>query len=247
MGLDEDEEDIPTTVPGNALVVDPKLPFRPLTKFGNTFLNRFQCSKQRNKLLSEITLIDTPGILSGEKQTTERGYDFVEVLEWFAGRVDLVLLLFDAHKLDISDELRRAIQALSRWDEKIRIILNKVRECNVFVVLIFLLGKADGVDTQQLMRVYGALMWSLGKVLTCPEVPRVYIGNIDQSEAYIPTVDQSEACILTVDQSGSWWDKQLRYTDSRSLFEREEQDLFRDFRDMPRGAALRWETEDLKK
>ena len=103
------------------------------------------------------------------------------------------------------------------------------------------------MDTQQLMRVYGALMWSLGKVLTCPEVPRVYIGNIDQSEAYITTVDQSEACILTVDQSGSWWDKQLRNTDSRSLFEREEQDLFRDFRDMPRGAALRWETEDLTK
>ena len=36
------------------------------------------------------------------------------------------MLLFDAHKLDISDELRRAIKALARWDEKIRIILNKV-------------------------------------------------------------------------------------------------------------------------
>ncbi len=31
-------------VPGNALVVDPKKQFRPLTKFGNAFLNRFQCS-----------------------------------------------------------------------------------------------------------------------------------------------------------------------------------------------------------
>ena len=126
-----------------------------------------------------------------------RGYDFVEVLSWFAERVDLVLLLFDAHKLDISDELRRAIQALARWDEKIRIVLNK----------------ADGVDGQQLMRVYGALMWSLGKVLTCPEVPRVYIG--------------------------SWWDGQLRHDQLRPLFQVEEQDLFSDLRALPRGATLR--------
>ena len=40
LGLGEEEDPTPTTVPGNALVVDPKLPFRPLTKFGNSFLNR---------------------------------------------------------------------------------------------------------------------------------------------------------------------------------------------------------------
>ena len=33
------------------------------------------------------------------------------------------------------------------------------------------------IDEQQLMRVYGALMWSLGKVLNTPEVPRIYIGS----------------------------------------------------------------------
>lgn len=33
------------------------------------------------------------------------------------------------------------------------------------------------MDQQQLMRVYGALMWSLGKVFRSPEVCRVYIGR----------------------------------------------------------------------
>lgn len=75
-------------------------------------------------------------------------------MEWFAERVDRIILLFDAHKLDISDEFRRSIEALKGHDDKIRIVLNK----------------ADMVDHQQLMRVYGALMWSLGKVLQTPEV-----------------------------------------------------------------------------
>ena len=53
------------------------------------------------------------------------------------------------------------IEALHPHDDKIRIVLNK----------------ADMVDGQQLMRVYGALMWSLGKILATPEVARVYAGE----------------------------------------------------------------------
>lgn len=34
----------------------------------------------------------------------------------------------------------------------------------------------------KLMRVYGALMWSLGKVLNTPEVVRVYIGWVHFSQ-----------------------------------------------------------------
>ena len=176
----------PGTIPGNALVVDPTKPFRPLSKFGNAFLNRFVCSHLRNEVLETVTFIDTPGILAGEKQRVDRGYEFTQVLEWFADRCDRILLLFDVSSLDISDELKRAIEVLRRNDDKIRIVLNK----------------ADSVDHQALMRVYGALMWSLGKVLGTPEVCRVYVG--------------------------SFWSKPLTFDSNRRLFELETKDLFDD-------------------
>jgi len=151
------------------------------------------------------TLIDTPGVLSGEKQRLNRGYDFTQVVGWFAERADLVLLLFDAHKLDISDELKAAIDVLKGHEDKVRCILNK----------------ADQIDRQQLMRVYGALMWSLGKTMGSPEVARVYVG--------------------------SFWQEPLQNLDNAQLFEDEEKDLMKDLATLPRQSAVRKINELVKR
>jgi len=192
------------TIPGNALVADASKPFTQLTKFGMGFLNKFECAECKSPILDKISFIDTPGILSGEKQRTGRGYSFPEMCEWFAGRCDRILLLFDAHKLDISDEMKETIDNLRNNDDKIRVILNK----------------AD-IPTQQLVRVYGALMWSLGKVFQTPEVLRVYVG--------------------------SFWDQPLKEKENEKLMKLEQQDLLADLRGLPHNVAIRKVNEMIKR
>ena len=64
-------------------------------------------------------------------------------------------------------------------------------------------------------------MWSLGKVLSTPEVLRVYVG--------------------------SFWDQPLQCTDNKELFELEERDLMRDLKDLPRNSAIRKINELVKR
>ena len=40
----------------------------------------------QSRILKGVTLVDTPGVLSGEKQRIERKYDMNRVTEWFAER-----------------------------------------------------------------------------------------------------------------------------------------------------------------
>jgi len=183
-------------VPGNALVYDQTLPFEPLANFGNGFLSKLACAKMPNAILEAVSFVDTPGILTGEKQRVRRGYDFEEVMAWFADHAAMIILFFDAHKLDISDELKRTIALLGPASQKVHVILNK----------------ADRVTAQQLVRVHGALMWSLGKVMDTPEVARVYMG--------------------------SFWDEPLHYDELRSLFEREQDDLYQQIEHLPRSSQM---------
>ncbi|KAI7898594.1 P-loop containing nucleoside triphosphate hydrolase protein [Cokeromyces recurvatus] len=194
-------------IPGNAAAVNQDLPFQGLNRFGQAFLSRFQVSQTNSNVLENMTIIDTPGILAGDKQLVERGYDFTKVIEWFAERSDLILLMFDSHKLDISNEFKLAIHCLRGQEEKVRVVLNK----------------SDMVSQQQLMRVYGAMMWSLGKVVQTPEVMRVYLSSF-------------------------WTEKPPNcFEDCRDLIEAESKDLLKDLRELKRNAAIRKINEIVKR
>ena len=194
--------------PGNTLAVQPDQPYSGLSHFGTGFLSKFQSSCCKARLLEEITIVDTPGVLSGEKQRIERSYDFVDVTHWFATRCDLIILLFDPHKLDISDEFKAVMSSLRGHDDKVRVVLNK----------------ADTVDAQQLMRVYGALMWSLGKVFNTPEVVKVYVGSFNTLP--IDTVKNPLGALL---------------------FEKEQADLMHDLIEIPSRACDRKVNEFVKR
>ena len=75
-----------------------------------------------------------------------------------------------------------------------------------------MLNKADAVPAQNLMRVYGALMWMLGGVVASPEVPRVYIG--------------------------SFWDKPFINAEMAELMEMEEGDLIEDLATLPQNNVM---------
>mmetsp|Transcript_7731 Transcript_7731/g.12744 ORF Transcript_7731/g.12744 Transcript_7731/m.12744 type:complete len:683 (-) Transcript_7731:152-2200(-) len=192
-------------IPGAALCSQGDRPFRGLSPFGNNFLSRFEGVEMDSPILNNITLVDTPGILSGQKQSIGRNYDYEQVMKWFAERADLIIIMFDAHKLDISDELKRVIEILKPHQDKMRVILNK----------------ADSISTQQLMRVYGALMWSLGKVMMTPEVCRVYMG--------------------------SFWGAPLKNKEQAGLLTQEKIDLFNDIAQLPQNAVMRRINELVKR
>lgn len=47
-----------------------------MAAFGNNFLTKFEAAEVPAAILRNITLIDSPGILSGEKQRLGRDYDY---------------------------------------------------------------------------------------------------------------------------------------------------------------------------
>jgi len=192
-------------IKGNALTGVNELPFSGLSTFGSSFLNKFSAAVVPAPLLKDINIIDTPGVLSGEKQRTSRGYDFAKVSRWFAERSDLILLLFDCSKLDISDEFKSVIEELQPHEDKVHCVLNK----------------ADQLDQESLMRVYGALLWSMGRIFKGAEVARIYVG--------------------------SFHDEPLLRAEHKTLFDKDKKVLMGHLEQLPKACSMRKINEMVKR
>ncbi|XP_037545593.1 sarcalumenin isoform X2 [Nematolebias whitei] len=173
------------TIEGIVMAADSSRSFSPLERFGQGFLERLVGIEMPHKLLERVTFVDTPGIIENRKQQ-ERGYPYNEVCQWFIDRADLIFLVFDPTKLDVGGELEMLFRQMKGRESQIRLILNK----------------ADSVSTQDLMRVYGALFWSMAPLVNVTEPPRVYVS--------------------------SFWPQEYAADSSRELFMKEEISLLED-------------------
>ena len=142
--------------------------FRELQRFGRSFLGH--CRRKRMVLPKDaelpygLQLVDTPGMidLPGNNQTSSkaRGYNFVEVVRWWAKRSDLILLLFDPDKPGTTGETLEVLtKSLAGLDHKFLVVLNKVDQLD------------NNVD---FARAFGTLGWALSKVIPQKDIPMVW-------------------------------------------------------------------------
>lgn len=174
---------------GPALVGDPDLGFSGLRSYGPALVQRTQL-KVRKGINANFMLVDSPGMIDSPKSvhansyysvppslrsssgsptsltyrgngdSSDRGYEFPEVVRWYAERADVILLFFDPDKPGTTGEtLSILTSSLVGMDHKLHIVLNKVDQFR---------------KIHDFARAYGSLCWNLSKVIPLKDLPRIY-------------------------------------------------------------------------
>jgi len=116
---------------GPALIGDPDMGFRNLRQFGPALIHHTQLKIRTDVQIHNFMMVDSPGMIDSPgnmdaSNTMDRGYDFQNVVKWFAERADVVLLFFDPDKPGTTGEsLKILLHSLGGMDHKLLIVLNK--------------------------------------------------------------------------------------------------------------------------
>lgn len=96
----------------------------------------------------------------GNGDSSDRGYEFPDVVRWYAERADVILLFFDPDKPGTTGETLSVLtSSLIGMDHKLHIVLNKVDQFK---------------KIHDFARAYGSLCWNLSKVIPLKDLPRIY-------------------------------------------------------------------------
>ena len=138
---------------GPALVGDPDLGFMALRNKGSALISHINLKVRKGVALNNVILVDSPGMidcpavstsqahiaindalrLDGERNKNQRtakvfdrGFDFMDVIKWFAEHSDVILLFFDPDKPGTTGETLECLTtALSGMEHKLLIVFNK--------------------------------------------------------------------------------------------------------------------------
>ncbi len=152
---------------GPALVGDPDLGFQGLESFGSVLVNHTQLKIRSDIAIKDFMIVDSPGMIDSPMHnnghvdaTMDRGYNFEQVIRWYAERADVILLTFDPEKPGSTGEtLSILTTSLVGLDHKLFIILNKADQFR---------------KIHDFARAYGSLCWNLSKVIPRKDLPRIY-------------------------------------------------------------------------
>ena len=149
-------------VPGATLVNDDNLPFTGMKSYGDRLISHFQMKQLDLKVLENLALVDTPGMLDSVTEKG-RGYDYSGVVGDFARLADLVVLMFDPHKAGTIKETYTTIRntlPVTSEEDRIIFVMSRVDECD---------NPAD------LLRSYGTLCWNLSQMTGRKDIPRIFL------------------------------------------------------------------------
>lgn len=160
---------------GSALTRHAKYGFGDVQRrFGRELVSQIELKVVENSpLLDEggLMIVDSPGMIdppgaSTDRTDTDRGYDFKRVVQWFAERADVILVMFDPDKPGTTFET-------------LDVLTNSLRDLSSKVLLI--LNKVDDFRTvHDFARAYGALCWNLSKVTPRKDLPFIYTMYVPQ-------------------------------------------------------------------